>query len=341
MTTRSNSLDLKTVLLRLGQLGLFLLLVMLVAIQVLPWKFYLVDAADGELSEEEAARIEAQRSAAPPEDERAVYEDDTGFTIEMGLGPYTWMSRMPRPRRSFAEYLRDAPPLINETENTIYLMPLGDLDDERLPDLETLAEYCSIYYGVDVEVLPTPEETNITGRIHSETQETQLNAAQIKDLAERERPEDAFGVMVVTPIDIWPGDSMNFVFSTTDFDRGVGVVSLYRPTHDLSGYEEASDDEIAHIVKRRAFRRVAHEVGHLFHLTHCAYYACGMSGSYNMKESDGQPLHACPVCLRKLKHATDFDALARYARLEAFYDAHGLKDEATWMRARRDAVTPK
>jgi archaemetzincin len=66
----------------------------------------------------------------------------------------------------------------------------------------------------------------------------------------------------------------------------------------------------------RVAATVAHEVGHCMCLDHCQYYACFMG------ENEGQPVYACPVCLRKMlwtagvKDVEELDAAA-CARYEA------------------------
>ena len=42
------------------------------------------------------------------------------------------------------------------------------------------------------------------------------------------------------------------------------------------------------------------------------------------------PLHACPVCTRKLCWDLKLDPVARFRALIPFYRANGLDDEAEW-----------
>ncbi len=59
-----------------------------------------------------------------------------------------------------------------------------------------------------------------------------------------------------------------------------------------------------------------------------------VNGSNNLPESDAQPLHLCPVCLRKLHFATGFDVVQRYDDLHRFYQKVGLNNEAEWINDR-------
>ena len=69
----------------------------------------------------------------------------------------------------------------------------------------------------------------------------------------------------------------------------------------------------------------------MFGIGHCVSFACNMNGSNSLEESDRQPMHLCPVCLRKLHLALGFDPAARYEALEAEYHRLGLPQEEAWV----------
>jgi archaemetzincin len=60
-----------------------------------------------------------------------------------------------------------------------------------------------------------------------------------------------------------------------------------------------------------------------------------MNGSNSLEESDGQPMHLCPVCLRKLHLALGFDPERRYEALEEQYHRAGLRQEEAWVQRQR------
>ena len=63
------------------------------------------------------------------------------------------------------------------------------------------------------------------------------------------------------------------------------------------------------------FQVTSHEICHVFGMSHCAYFACAMNESKSVFEAESQPLFLCPVCLRKLQKAINFDILERYKAL--------------------------
>lgn len=82
------------------------------------------------------------------------------------------------------------------------------------------------------------------------------------------------------------------------------------------------------MILRRACITLSHESGHMFGWSHCRYYQCLMGGSGGVEESDRFPTGLCPVCLHKLYVAKPFDPSGRQRHLLAFYQQHGMKEDA-------------
>jgi hypothetical protein len=72
----------------------------------------------------------------------------------------------------------------------------------------------------------------------------------------------------------------------------------------------------------------------MFGLSHCVHWVCVVAGSNHQAESDGRPLHPCPVCTRKLQDAIKFDPARREAALAATLRKLGIDDEAAWSERR-------
>ena len=133
-----------------------------------------------------------------------------------------------------------------------------------------------------------------------------------------------------------------FLFGEADLDKGVGVFSFARYADDVQPSSS------------RFFRRCAmvlcHEATHLFGVRHCVYASCIMNGSNHLEESESRPFAACPVDLRKLQVTLDqakvggrdqppIDLVARERSLAAFFERHGLEDDARFSRTVVSALT--
>jgi archaemetzincin len=64
-----------------------------------------------------------------------------------------------------------------------------------------------------------------------------------------------------------------------------------------------------------------------------------MNGSNHLAETDAQPLHLCPICLRKLHSATNFDIVDRYKKLKSFSVTHGWTEQSKWLGRRLQRLT--
>lgn len=64
-----------------------------------------------------------------------------------------------------------------------------------------------------------------------------------------------------------------------------------------------------------------------------------MNGSNHLQETDSQPLHLCPVDLRKLHDSVGFDPVERYRRLLALSEEAGFLDEEIWLRMQIGRLT--
>ena len=151
-------------------------------------------------------------------------------------------------------------------------------------------------------------------------------------------PPDAFCLLGITPRDLYPDPSWNFVFGEASLKDRVGVYSFARYDPRFFG-EDASDR--AALVLRRSCKVLAHETCHMFGIAHCIYFHCLMNGSNHMAESDARPMHLCPVDLHKLYDGVRFDPVERYAHLKEFCEEVGFKDEAAWIDAQLALVAVK
>ena len=238
-------------------------------------------------------------------------------------GPDDWLAFHPEPPQSVASYAGSGPNIPRPARDTIVIVALSKLDGSKGADLETLVHYARDFFGVDVRVLEgvTMEDLEPGRRTHYG--KAQVNAADILDALEKQIPEDAYCVIALTTEDLYPSEDFNYVFGLARLKRRVGVFSFAR--------YESPDRTLA---VERALKVMTHEVGHMFGITHCTHYACNMNGSNHLEELDREPMHLCPVCLRKLHLATDFDPTTRYKRLSKHYRTQKLHDQALWVDQR-------
>jgi archaemetzincin len=144
-------------------------------------------------------------------------------------------------------------------------------------------------------------------------------------------------MLAVTMIDLYPEPSWNFVFGQASLADRVGVFSLAR--YDSRFYGKRRVDEPALSFLRRSCKILAHETGHMFGIRHCVFFNCLMNGSNSLGESDNQPIHLCPVDLRKMQQSVGFDMVERYRGIEQFYRRSGLIEEADWIRCRLNVLS--
>ena len=92
-------------------------------------------------------------------------------------------------------------------------------------------------------------------------------------------------------------------------------------------------------IRERAYKLLAHEIGHTLGVGHCEVHACVMNGVAHLDELDATPLRLCPLCLRKLQWLVGFEPLARYRELAQHYERHGLDQAAGWAGARVERLS--
>ncbi|XP_044839840.1 archaemetzincin-2 isoform X3 [Mauremys mutica] len=156
----------------------------------------------------------------------------------------------------------------------------------------------------------------------------------------KKKPEDAFCIVGITMIDLYPRESWNFVFGQASLTEGMGIFSFARydsdfysvsykgrlknvkklPSADYSVFDGYYTPAINSMLLLRSCKTLTHEIGHIFGLHHCQWLQCVMQGSNHLEESDRRPLDLCPICLHKLKSAIGFRIVERYQALLGWMD---------------------
>lgn len=267
--------------------------------------------------------------------------DPTWGTPMPPLQDGDWLAEHEEPGQTFDEYVASRPNLPDKTRRFIYVLPVGRFDSAEAPSMEALEDFTRAFFGLEVRFLdPVSEgDLGVRSRVKSwgERKWKQLHAGDILDVLPKRLPDDAYALIAVSMTDLYPKDSWNFVFGMASLVNRVGVYSFARYVPSFAGRGSEGELDKALILSRSA-GILAHETGHMFGIKHCTHFSCLMNGSNSLEESDRQPLHLCPVCLRKLQGAVGFDPVARYQRLEAWYRKHGLTEEADFAKTRRTAI---
>jgi archaemetzincin len=190
---------------------------------------------------------------------------------------------------------------------------------------------------MEVKALPaiSMEQARLTTRMHHGKE--QILAPAVLGFLKRRLPADAFCMLAITMPDLYPEPSWNFVFGMASLQERVGVFSFAR--YDPAADGKAREKEHEALIMERSCKVLAHETAHMFGLAHCIYYSCLMNGSNHLEETDRQPLHLCPVCLRKLQWSTGFNVLQRYRDLSRIARDAGLRKVTEFLDAQVESLT--
>jgi archaemetzincin len=249
-------------------------------------------------------------------------------------GPNDWLSIHHEAGQSFSEYTRSSPLAPPRRRKVIYLQPVGEFHEKKSPSIDALEAFGEAFFCMEVSVLSpiSLKEHTLTTRVHPYTRKRQILALDILSLLLQNPPFDAYCILAVTMEDLYPDPSWNFVFGQALIGQRVGVFSFAR--YDPAFYKQQRAFGSERILLHRSCKVLAHETCHMFGILHCIHYHCLMNGSNHLEESDRRPLHLCPVCLRKLYHALEFDIKNRYLILLHFYEREGFHEEAGWIKRR-------
>ncbi len=264
--------------------------------------------------------------------------DPTGFEPIAVPGSSDWLAQHEEPGETFLEFKSAKRNVPAGKRRKIYFQPLGDFARDKSPSLDALKDFAAAYFGVEVIVLPTEklEEKAFSPRENEFSRNRQILTTDVMEWLKKKLPDDAFCVLAITMTDLYPDPKWNFVFGQASIRGRVGVYSFAR--YDPQFYGKQRGKDFAKLILLRSMKVLAHETGHMFGIAHCIFFQCCMNGSNNLEESDAQPLHLCPICLRKLHASARFDVAARYRKLGETYKLLGLEAESKWVNQRADRV---
>ncbi len=261
---------------------------------------------------------------------RAAFAPGPGFIPVAAPQPGDWLAEHDEAGQTYDQFVAARPNRPGAGRRTIYIVPLGDLG-RAAPPLDLLADFTRAHFQLPVRVLPAIAVGDIKAQTRRHDSRMQMLATDVLEHLRSILPADAYCLVGLTAVDLYPEPSWSFVFGMASFRERVGVYSIAR-------YHPSSGRDAASWVRSRALKVMAHEIGHMFGMEHCTSYECVMNGSNHLAETDRRPMNLCPVCLRKLFHAVGFAPGRRYRELTRFFAGHGLETEAAWTAARADEL---
>ena len=275
---------------------------------------------------------------------KGVFQETASFDAIPEPGPGDWlmsMGRMDRRGQSVGQFKRGWRNDVTEARRTLCILPCDPAFRGQEALLESFAAFMGHYFQLPVRVMETLDlaSRGVTSRENNGA--LQWLTGDVLDLLTDRVPKDAYSLIALTLTDLYPKESWNFVFGQASLKDRVGVFSLARYFEMLSTNGVTDFGSVDAKFMRRAFKVLAHETGHMFGIHHCIHYRCLLNGSGSLSETDRAPLHACPLCLRKLHLAIGFDPIRRYQSMQSFYEEHDLDLEASWIDQRLDEITQK
>lgn len=244
---------------------------------------------------------------------------------------YDWLGAHKEPGQTFEEYLQSDPTRPTAERRTLYILPLGESTPRHKKAVDLAADHLAVFYGLPVKRLPPKK---LPTQSDSFRQNKLLNRKQYKtsyilqEILVPSLPSDAAALIAFTAADLFPDETMNFVFGQASFSQRVGVWSLYR-------LAERTKDDVFFL---RTMKIAVHETGHMFSIRHCTKYECVMSGTNHLAETDRRPIDACPECTAKILWANSLDAANRYEGLAEFARRSGFRTEAAEFTSKAAAV---
>uniref|UniRef100_A0A8C5G9J6 Archaemetzincin-2 n=1 Tax=Gouania willdenowi TaxID=441366 RepID=A0A8C5G9J6_GOUWI len=253
-----------------------------------------------------------------------------------------WISAHPEEPQDFQSFYRDRHRKIPSAScNTVYIQTIGSFGEAGVDTdqyVEWLRDYCqAFFHGLSVKSLPavSVSDTQCSFRVNSNSHNLQILTGDLLQFLRRKKPKDAFCIIGITMIDLYPKDSWNFVFGQASLSEGMGVFSFARyddnfnskcyagrltkqlqpKQGDYSVFEGYYTPPITSMLLLRSCKTMTHEIGHMFGIRHCQWLNCIMQGSNHLEESDRRPLDLCPICLHKLHVSLGFDIADRYKAL--------------------------
>lgn len=231
-----------------------------------------------------------------------------------------WLDEHPEKGESFDEYVRKWPKTSDKKRTKLYLVKLSKFNPTQQIIFNKTMKYLSVFYATEVDTISLL--INYDSIPEKFFRQNDLNEVQVltdfflKNQLLNALPEDAWGMIGCTAVDIYPDPQWNFVFGQASLSNRVGVWSMRR-LGDPEAYPDTEDKAFM-----RNLKVATHETGHMLSIKHCIYYDCLMNGSSHLLENDRKPPYLCPVCLAKTDWNRHFNLTQRFDTLFQFWNTN-------------------
>lgn len=231
-----------------------------------------------------------------------------------------WLASHKEPGQTFEEYIDSEPTKPTKERQKIYVLPLGTFNAQQTKIVDATAGYLEAFYDLEVVELPARQLSVTSSNMRQDrlSKSRQIKTGHIlNDILKPMLPADAAALIAFTTDDLYPDESMSYVFGQASLENRVGVWSLAR-LDDNADYDK---------FLKRTLKIAAHETGHMFSMMHCTKYECLMSGTNHLGETDRRPIDACPECMAKISWLSDVEPAIRYKNLAKYSKTIGLNAE--------------
>lgn len=266
-------------------------------------------------------------------DPEGLHERERGLFESEGFAPAPRDCKAPA--QSFTDFLEAFPSYPTPPRTICYLETLPRVSD-ALGFSAIMEEFLEVFFGWPVRGLPWPSRGQSGPRpLESFAGSSrQVWASDMFQRMKRTLPQDAYCLVTLAYVDLYPEPSMIFLFSQrasppADLFSFFRVDAMHHENFPKHGWPACA-------------KALAHELCHLLGLAHCCYFRCLMNPCAESSTTSAAALpltsenafSLCPICLRKLAYACSLDIRSRYQKMAGLLDRLGCAADAEWVRAR-------
>jgi archaemetzincin len=179
--------------------------------------------------------------------------------------------------------------------NTVYLLPVGKVDDSLLQDLRAEIPH---FLPVACEILPVALDPNPS--YHPERQ--QYHSSEILQRMQPLVRPHAFRLLAIADIDLYI-PILKYVFGEAQMGGPCALVSYHRLRQEFYGLD-CNDS----LLSQRLLKECVHELGHTLGLHHCQDYGCVMSASHAVEWIDLRDSALCDSCRSQVNSKASISA---------------------------------